>query len=68
MAYKKLDMGEPQNVRQLSQYIAQEFDRVAHFLRAAQGAATILQDVAGAQWAPPCPIAGYGYGAPVCTW
>ena len=48
MAYKKLDMGEPQNVRQLSQYIAQEFDRVAHFLRAAQGAATILQDVAGA--------------------
>lgn len=48
MAYKKLDMGEPQNVRQLSQYIAQEFDRVAHFLRAAQGAATILQEVGGA--------------------
>lgn len=43
MGYKKLDIGEPQNVRQLSQYIAQEFDRVGQFLRAAQGAATIFQ-------------------------
>ena len=43
MGYRKLDIGEPQNVRQLSQYIAQEFDRVGQFLRAAQGAATIFQ-------------------------
>ena len=48
MAYRKLDIGEPQNVRQLSQYISQEFDRVAQFLRAAQGAATILQTGPGA--------------------
>ncbi len=47
MGYKKLDIGEPQNVRQLSQYIAQEFDRVGQFLRAAQGAATILQQTPG---------------------
>ena len=47
MGYKKLDIGEPQNVRQLSQYIAQEFDRVGQFLRAAQGAATILQSTPG---------------------
>ncbi len=49
MAYKKLDIGEPQNLRQLSQYISQEFDRVAHFLRAAQGAATILQSSPGVE-------------------
>ncbi len=49
MAYRKLDIGEPQNVRQLSQYIAQEFDRVAQFLRAAQGAATILQSTPGVE-------------------
>ena len=49
MGYKKLDIGEPQNVRQLSQYIAQEFDRVGQFLRAAQGAATILQTVPGVE-------------------
>ena len=48
MAYRKLDIGEPKSVRELSQYISQEFDRVAMFLRAAQGAATILQNVAGA--------------------
>lgn len=46
MAYKKLDIGEP-DLRGLTQYVAQEFDRVAAFLRAAQGAATILQDVEG---------------------
>ena len=49
MAYRKLDIGEPQNVRQLSQYISQEFDRVAQYLRAAQGAATILQSTPGVE-------------------
>ena len=48
MAYKKLDFGEPRDLRQLAQYISQEFDRVAFFLRAAQGAATIFQNVPGA--------------------
>ena len=49
MAYRKLDIGEPQNLRQLSQYISQEFDRVSQFLRAAQGAATILQSTPGVE-------------------
>lgn len=49
MAYKKLDIGEPRDLRQLTQYITQEFDRVAFFLRAAQGAATILQSTVGVE-------------------
>ena len=49
MAYKKLDIGEPKNIAQLSQYIAQEFDRVAQYLRASQGAATLIQETAGVE-------------------
>lgn len=49
MAYKKLDIGEPRDLRTLTQYVAQEFDRVALFLRASQGAATILQNVIGVE-------------------
>jgi hypothetical protein len=49
VAYKKLDIGEPRDLRTLTQYVAQEFDRVGTFLRAAQGAATILQTTPGVQ-------------------
>ena len=48
MAYKKLDIGEP-DLRGLTQYVAQEFDRIGQFLRAAQGAATILQTTQGVE-------------------
>lgn len=48
MAYKKLDIGEP-DLRTLTQYVAQEFDRVATFLRAAQGAATLFQTTVGVE-------------------
>lgn len=48
MAYKKLDIGEP-DLRRLTQYVAQEFDRVATFLRTAQGAASLVQNDPGVE-------------------